>query len=163
LANSLVDTQTITDPVAGLIDIPLPPEVSLWPATWPARIAIASLLVAAVVGTWKFLRHRRANRYRREALAELKQIVRTASQPTATQLSLLVRRTALAAFPREQVAPLAGEAWLAFLDRSLDGTEFSAGAGRLLASAPYAPIAPGDRQLAGLVELTGRWIRRHHA
>jgi Domain of unknown function (DUF4381) len=162
LTNSLADAQTITDPVAGLIDIPLPPEVSLWPATWPARIAIASLLVAVIVGTWQFLRHRRANRYRREALMELKQIARMAPQPTATQISLLVRRTALAAFPREQVAPLAGEAWLAFLDRSFDGTDFSAGAGRLLASAPYELVPPGDRQLADLVELTGRWIRRHH-
>jgi hypothetical protein len=158
----LADTQTITDPVAGLIDIPLPPEVNLWPATWPARIAIALLLIVAIVGTWKFVRHRRANRYRREALAELKQITRMASQPIATQLTLLVRRTALAAFPREEVASLSGEAWLAFLDRSLDGTEFSAGAGRLLASAPYAPIPPGEHQLADLVELTRRWIRRHH-
>lgn len=158
----MADTQTITDPVAGLIDIPLPPEVNLWPATWPARIAIALLLIVAIVGTWKFVRHRRANRYRREALAELKQITRMASQPIATQLTLLVRRTALAAFPREEVASLSGEAWLAFLDRSLDGTEFSAGAGRLLASAPYAPIPPGEHQLADLVELTRRWIRRHH-
>ena len=156
------DPQPVVDPVAGLIDIPLPPPVSLWPATWPARIAIIALLAAAVVGTWQFLRHRRANRYRREALAELTQIAQMAPQQIAAQLSLLVRRTALAAFPREQIAPLAGESWLAFLDRSLDGTEFSTGAGRLLISAPYAPIAPGGRQLADLVELTRRWIRRHH-
>jgi Ca-activated chloride channel family protein len=120
------------------------------------------LFVAVVTETWQFLRHRRANRYRREALAELKQIVGMAPQQIGSQLSLLVRRTALAAFPREQVASLTGEAWLAFLDRSLDCTEFSAGPGRLLASAPYAPIGPGERQLVGLVELTRRWIRRHH-
>jgi Ca-activated chloride channel family protein len=158
----LVDTQTITDPVAGLIGIPLPPEISLWPATWPARIAIMVLIVSAVAGIWQWLRYRRANRYRREALAELAQIERTASQPIAARLALLVRRTALAAFPREQIAPLAGEAWLAFLDRSLDGTEFSAGAGRMLATAPYAPTPPNENQLVALVELTRRWIRGHH-
>jgi Ca-activated chloride channel family protein len=158
----LADTQTIADPVAGLIDIPLPPEISLWPTTWLARIVIVVLFLAVTTGTWQFLRHRRANRYRREALAELKQIVAMAPQQIASQLSLLVRRTALAAFPREQVASLTGEAWLAFLDRSLDGTEFSAGPGRLLASAPYSPLPPGERQLAGLVALTRRWIRRHH-
>jgi hypothetical protein len=160
-------TQPIADPVAGLIDIPLPQHVSLWPATWPARIAIVLLLAAAVATIWQFARHRRANRYRREALGELKRIEHAANgmaaQQTAAQLSLLVRRTALAAFPREQIAPLAGEAWLAFLDHGLGGTEFTNGAGRLLASAPYAPTAPGERQLAALVELTGRWIRRHHA
>jgi hypothetical protein len=78
------------------------------------------------------------------------------------QLSLLVRRTALAAFPREKIAPLAGEEWLAFLDRSFAGTGFSDGPGRLLASAPYSPMSPGERQLAALVELTDRWIRGHH-
>jgi hypothetical protein len=145
-----------------LIDIPLPPQVSLWPATWPARIAIIVLLAAAIVGTWQFLRHRRVNRYRREALAELTPIARMAPQQIAAQLSLLIRRTALAAFPREQIAPLAGESWLVFLDRSLDSAEFSTGAGRLLASAPYAPIAPAEHQLADLVELTRRWIRGHH-
>jgi hypothetical protein len=162
----LADAQRIADPVAGLLDIPIPPEVSLWPATWPTRIAIAVFLAAAIVSFWQWLRHRRANRYRREALAELKRIAQvpdgTASRQTAAQLSLLMRRTALAAFPRETVAPLAGKEWLAFLDRSFAGTEFSDGPGRLLASAPYSPKPLGDAQLAALVELTGRWIRRHH-
>jgi hypothetical protein len=162
----LADNQPIADPVAGLLDIPVPPEVSLWPATWPARIAIAVLLAAAIAGVWQWLRNRRANRYRREALAELKRIAqapgRMSSQPIAAQLSLLVRRTALAAFPRKTVAPLAGEEWLAFLDRSFSGTEFSGGPGRLLASAPYSPKSPDETQLAALVKLTGRWIRGHH-
>jgi Ca-activated chloride channel family protein len=167
LADSSADVQNLPpDPVAGLIDIPLPQQIGLWPATWPARIAVTLLFVAAVVAVWQFARRRRANRYRREALAELKQIERmprgTASLEIAARLSLLVRRTALAAFSRARVAPLAGEEWLAFLDRSLDGTGFSDGVGRLLASAPYAPIPPGERELAALIELTGRWIRRHH-
>jgi hypothetical protein len=160
------DAQAAVDPVAGLIDIPLPPQVSLWPATWPARIGIIVLLAAAITAIWQFLRYRRVNRYRREALAELNQIERSAGgmtpQQVAAQLSVLLRRTALAAFPRERIAPLAGEAWLAFLDRGLDGTDFSAGAGRLFASLPYAPVSPGKGQLATLVELTRRWIRKHH-
>jgi Domain of unknown function (DUF4381) len=161
----LADAHPTADPVAGLLDIPLPPEVQLWPATWSARIAIAVFLAAAIAGVWWWLRHRRANRYRREALAELKRIeeVREGmAQQSVSQLSLLVRRTALAAFPRNTVAPLAGEQWLAFLDRSFGGSEFSGDLGRLLASAPYSPDPPSETQLAALVELTGRWIRRHH-
>jgi hypothetical protein len=160
------DAQAIVDPVAGLIDVPLPPQVSLWPATWPARIAIIVLFAAAIAAIWEFVRYRRVNRYRREALAELNQIERSAGamapQQVAAQLSVLLRRTALAAFPRERIAPLAGEAWLAFLDRGLDATEFSNGAGRLFASVPYAPVSPEEGQLAALVELTRRWIRSHH-
>src|SRR5262249_17607722 len=116
----LADVKPIAnDPVAGLIDVPLPREVSLWPQTWPARIAIAVLLVGAIVGLWQFLRYRRANRYRREALAELARVANAGMAPSEclAQLAVLLRRTALAAFPREQVASLAGPAWLAFLDR----------------------------------------------
>jgi hypothetical protein len=156
------------DPVAGLIDIPLPQQVSLWPETSASRIAVVVLLVSAVVAIWRLIRYRRANRYRREALAELKRITRTpapdlAPNELAAQLSLLVRRTALAAFPREQIAPLSGAAWLAFLDRSSGGTEFSRGPGRWLASAPYARTEPGDSLRPALIELTRRWIRGHHA
>jgi len=74
-----------------------------------------------------------------------------------------VRRTALAAFPREHVAPLAGPAWLAFLDRSYGGQGFSLGPGRLLASAPYRRAAPDQAQLRALTALVRQWIRGHHA
>src|SRR5262245_54226779 len=59
------------DPVAGLLDIPLPQEVSLWPQTFEARLAAVVLLMALVAGVWSFLKYRRVNRYRREALSEL--------------------------------------------------------------------------------------------
>ena len=165
----MADVQTLPpDPVAGLIDIPLPQPVSLWPATWPARIALVLLFAGVIVAILQFVRQWRANRYRREALAELKKITHgpaadATSDALAMQLSLLVRRTALAAFPREQVASLSGAAWLAFLDRTLDGTEFSRGPGRWLASAPYARTGPNDSQRSALIEVTRRWIRGHHA
>lgn len=157
---------TNIDPVAGLIDIPLPPEVSLWPQTWEARIAIVLLLAAVITAVWRLARYWRTNRYRREALAELSRI----GNPTAsaggellTRLALLVRRTALAAFPREQVASLIGPAWLSFLDRSYGGQEFSRGVGRLLVSASYQRSAPGEAELQSLSALVRRWIKVHHA
>ena len=66
---------------------------------------------------------------------------------------MLVRRTALAVFPRETIAPLTGTAWLAFLDRSYGGDEFSQGAGRWLVSAPYQQTAPGRDELNALLGL----------
>jgi Domain of unknown function (DUF4381) len=127
----LAETQpAVTDPLVGLIDIPLPPPVSLWPQTWTSRIAIALVLTALVVALWRFVHAWRANRYRREALSELGAIgqrldVCEARGEGLAELSMLVRRTALAAFPRETVAPLAGPAWLAFLDQSYGGQGFS--------------------------------------
>lgn len=162
----MADTQPIiTDPVAGLIDIPLPEPVSLFPATWTSRIVIVLLVVGIVVAAWRLLHRFRANRYRRTALAELdrlQQMSGAVQDGMAASLALLVRRTALDAFPRETIAPLAGAGWLAFLDRSYGGHEFSEGAGRLLVSAPYRRSTEGAGDLQSLQDLVRRWIRGHH-
>jgi Domain of unknown function (DUF4381) len=164
----LAEVRTIPgDPVAGLIDIPLPQQVSLLPQTWPLRIAIALLLSTALVALWRFLRWRRVNRYRREALTELSRMERTfdidrAPAEFVDRLSVLVRRTALAAFPRETIAPLAGPAWLGFLDRTSGSLQFSQGPGRLLATAPYQRTAPDRAELSSLTSLVRNWIRKHH-
>jgi Ca-activated chloride channel family protein len=163
----LADAQpATTDPLAGLIDIPLPSQVSLLPQTWPSRIAIALLVISAIVCIWHLVRRFRANAYRREALRELVRIAGApdqAPQGLAAELAILVRRTALDAFPRETVAPLSGAAWLAFLDRSYGGDEFSQGTGRLLANAPYQRASAADNVRPELVMLVRRWIKVHHA
>jgi Ca-activated chloride channel family protein len=162
----LAEIQPIRDdPVAGLIDIPLPQETSLLPQTWPSRIALALLLAGVAAAIWGFVRHRYINRYRREALAELDRIRRAdpeARSELLARLTLLVRRTALAAFPRGTVAPLVGAAWLSFLDRSYGGEEFSRGVGRLLVDGPYQGRPPDDAELQSLVGLVSRWIKVHH-
>jgi hypothetical protein len=164
---ALADAQTLpTDPLSGLIDFPLPQEVSLWPQTWPLRVAVVLIVAGALWAIWRAVHRFYSDKYRREALAELKQIqaeADTAPDQVAARLSVLVRRTALGAFPRETVAPLAGPAWLAFLDHSYEGREFSEGAGRLLISAPYQRSSPDRRQLEALVGLVRLWIRGHHA
>ena len=161
------DVPAQPDPLAALVDIPLPPAVSLWPQTWTSRIAIAVLVVGIITALWWFIRWRHANRYRRAALAELDAIERGSTQApsngTVAALALLVRRTALAAFPREEVAALGGPAWLAFLDRHAVGHDFAQGPGRVLGSGPYQPSAIGDDQTRALIGVVRRWIRTHHA
>jgi hypothetical protein len=163
----LADARPVNiDPVAGLIDFPLPREVSLWPQTWEARIAIVLLLAAGIAAVWRFVHYRRVNRYRREALAELNAIAQappSGRKDPLTRLTLLVRRTALAAFPREEVASLGGLAWLTFLDRTYGGHEFSQGVGRLLVSGPYQRISANEGELQSLSGLVRRWIKVHHA
>jgi hypothetical protein len=151
------------DPVAGLVDIPLPMPVSLWPQTWPLRIVLAVLAASLIVGAWWLVRRWIRNRYRREALSELTRIEgaidHAAPAQTATALASLVRRTALAAFQREQVAALAGPAWLAFLDRTAGGNAFSEGAGRTLEIGAYRPKPVDAPALAAIVR---HWIKAHH-
>lgn len=153
-----------SDPVAGLVDIPLPAPVSLWPQTWPARVLVAVIAVGLVVGCWQLVRWWIRNRYRREALAELARVERMIQVTTSAELSAalasLIRRTALAAFPREQIAALAGPAWLSFLDRTANTDDFTGGVGRTLEIGAYQPESSSTPALLGAVR---HWIKAHHA
>lgn len=152
-----------TDPLAGLVDIPLPAAVSLWPQTWPSRILLAVVIVGLVWTAFWTVRRWRINRYRREALSELKRIEEGAAASTpaelADALASLVRRTALAAFPREEVASLTGAAWLSFLDRSDGRRAFSEGPGRALEISAYRQAPAVDT--SGLIKVVRSWIKSH--
>ena len=130
-----------------------PPQVSLWPQTggW-IWLGFAVACVAAWLGRRWFM-NRRANAYRRAAL---KAIAAAGDDPVA--LAVIVRRAALAGYPRVEVAGLYGEDWLAFLDQAYGGTGFREGPGRRLAVAPYTPVG----RAPGLAPLAALWVRHHH-
>ncbi|MBN9085288.1 MAG: DUF4381 domain-containing protein [Reyranella sp.] len=138
----------MSDPtdLSNLRDIVVPPDVSFWPPApgWWAVGAVCA--VAAGVAVAAAARHRRRNAYRREALRAL-------TTAEGADISTILKRAALAAFPREQVASLSGAAWLAFLDRT-GGTAF---ANTALLEMTYG--GRGDRDAA--VAQARRWIERH--
>ena len=154
-------TATASDPLHGLHDVHLPAAVSWWPPA-PGWWALAALLLVLCAAAWWTLRRYRASAARRGALRELKQLQQSgdnADTQFAAALNRLLRRYALACFPREQVAGLSGEHWLAFLDHSggLD-QRFQRGPGRQLLNAPYRRQGQVDRP--ALVELARLWIRQ---
>jgi hypothetical protein len=155
--------------LARLHDIVIPQAISYAPTTIGWYIVGALLLMVIAWLAAYMIRRRRASRYRREALAELTRIERrvqgTDGGEALTDLDVLLKRVALAAYPRVDVASLSGEAWLRFLDRSANTTQFSTGHGRALADLPYATA--GDRRTAGadglaLAAVARAWIRNHH-
>jgi len=135
-----------------LRDISLPDPVSWTPQTWAWYLLFAVVVAAVGVAAWLFIRHRRANRYRRLALAEIDRMGAWHVLPA------LVKRVALQAWPRERVAALTGPEWLAFLDESYGGNGFTAGSGRCLGDLAY-----GGGDGAAAVEVVRTWIRKHHA
>lgn len=147
-----------TDPadLSRLHDIVTPPPVSWWPPT-PAWYVLSAVVVfLAVLCAWYGFRRRRAGAYRRAALKELGSI----SGPG--QLPALLKRTALAAWPRDEVAGLSGRAWLDFLDRSASMKEFTDGAGRILPDIAYGNTDTlTEEDLSALTRLAERWIREH--
>lgn len=144
-----------TDPLAALRPLHAPDPVGWWPPA-PGWWLLAGLLLGMLGLIWWY--HRRFA-LRRVALTELRELVRR--EPDDTRLSAgvnqLLRRVALACFPRSQVARLSGEAWLQFLDSSSRDKGFSHGPGRVLATGPFAPACTLDR--AALIELARRWIQ----
>ena len=107
--------------IAQLADVALPPPVPWTPQTvgWEVLGVLAALL--ALYAIWRLLRRYRRNRYRREALAELKRIeAQWTGEPQTNAAALvalpeLVKRCALAAWPREAVAGLSGARWADFV------------------------------------------------
>lgn len=134
--------------------VPDPSPPSMWPETtgwiW-LGVILAGLVTLAMR---RYRARRRATAYRRAALAELAAV---GTDPAA--ISGILRRTALAAYPRRRVAPLDGEDWLSFLDETGGCTGFREGPGRALIEIPYSGrSSPGSDALE---RLAAGWVRRH--
>ncbi len=136
-----------------LIYPPEPVAVSLVPQTTGWLVLLVCLLVGLACLAWFLLIRYRANAYRRAALDAL---MRADGDPV--WLARIVRKTALEAFPRVEVASLYGKDWLTFLDDTCDGAEFVDGPGQFIARAPYqraAPVSEAD------IDAVRYWIANH--
>ena len=152
--------------LAALRDIHLPPPIAAGlpaPGWWFLALLLLIGLGACLV--W-LLNRWRASRYRRAAKAELAALLAAWQTHQDHQVHLealqhLLKRVALSCFPRSQVASLTGEAWVAFLDQSSAGRDFSMGAGEILIDGGYLPTATTEAELLGLHQAVLHWINRH--
>jgi len=139
--------------LSNLRDLTLPPEVALWPPAPGWWIVAAAGFVAVVILAAAATVRYRKNAYRREALRQL-----VAVDPGG--ISAILKRAALAAWPREQVAALTGAAWLAFLDRTGRTTAFTTGAGRHIETLAFGGTI--DRSSIDAAHAAARaWLRSH--
>ena len=161
----------MSDPASltQLRDIVEPAAVALWPPA-PGLVLLGMLIVLwAAVAVLFWRRHRQQNAYRRAALHDLAAIAERLRSPQGRtegirQLSVLLKRVALAAYPRARVASLCGDDWLDFLDRRIGGTRFSRGPGRVLAAAMADPAPGQDLSISecdGLIQHVRCWITDH--
>ena len=162
----------MADPASlqNLKDIIEPAAVRFWPPAPGVWLVVALVLIWAAAGVALGGCRWRQNAYRRAGLRELGRIRRHLSRPEGTKaavaaLSALLKRVALTAFPREKVAALSGDRWLAFLDASMPGGGFCSPPGNLLAESPYRPVDyslnVSDLQVDDLFHLAEVWIQRH--
>ncbi|UAB72841.1 DUF4381 domain-containing protein [Vibrio sp. SCSIO 43132] len=102
-----------------LAPIHLPQEPGIWPLAWGWWALIAAVVIALVLGVYFFQKYQKKVRAKREALKQIKNIT------SASESMNIVRQAALSYFPREQVAPLTGEAWYEFLDAQNGQSRFA--------------------------------------
>ncbi|WP_299893581.1 DUF4381 domain-containing protein [uncultured Ruegeria sp.] len=149
-----IDTtgKSLGDLLNMLEPTPEPATVSMLPQTW-GWLALAVILLGFVVlVSVVFVRRRQANAYRHHALAEL-------ANPdiTSAKVAEILRRTALVAYPRRQVAGIHGDDWLNFLSQTSDDTIFLSDIGQSLLVAPYKDLPPNR----ALTQLARHWVKSH--
>jgi hypothetical protein len=160
-----------TPSIFDLRDIVVPEPVGFWPPAAGVWVLVGVAGCALALLIWRGYLVWKSGAYRRAGLARLAQIEGQLASPGSEvaalrELSDLLKRVALAAFPRKQVAPLYGESWLRFLEHTCDSCTFTVGPGKLLNSV----TSTGQEALhvnadhgRELIDFARRWIKGHHA
>lgn len=161
--------QSTSSPLDQLADIHLPDGVSWWPLA-PGWWILLALLILAIIGFFIWRHRKQQNHYRILALQELDTIYAryNESQDAATYLqalSVLLRRTALTAYPRSFNASIKGIEWLNWLDAVCPALneKFSGELGQNLLNNIYQKNPHIDAP--GLQRISAAWItlhRNHH-
>lgn len=159
-----------TDPASldRLHDIIVPAAVP-WLPPAPGWYLLAALVIGLLM---LLIVHRamlwRANAYRRTALAELRVFSKGSAAVAEPRTKLrgaaeILKRTALVAAPREDVASLSGRPWIAWLNEHGGGSSFHGAVTRLLTTRAYQSDKSDleDHSLNDTLKVIGTWIVRH--
>jgi hypothetical protein len=131
--------------LSNLRDIVVPDPPALWPPAPGVWLMLGILAALVLAVAWYAHASWQRKAYRRAGLALL------GDARTAYDVAVILKRVALAAFPRGRVASLYGEDWVAFLNQTCSDSDF-AEVGTADAGAPPGPE---------LIQLADRWIRHH--
>ncbi len=141
----------------------VPPEAVSWlPRTAGWQLLGGVLAVLLLYRGWRGLRRWYRNRYRREAAARLQRLAGQPDTPLpAGEVNKLLKLTALAAFPREEVAGLYGPAWIDWLNRQCAAPAFAGEQAELLAEGTYRAVTVEGATRRRLLETSLTWVREH--
>ena len=133
--------------LANLHDIVVPDAPPLWPPAPGMWLFGAVVLSCVLVLVALVYLHRQRSAYRRAGLLLLE------TAESNYEVSVALKRVALAAFPREEVAPLHGQVWGMFLKQTCPAENFE----HLVGADESASATPQLKQSAAT------WIRHHQA
>ncbi|GMR15686.1 MAG: hypothetical protein BMS9Abin30_1329 [Gammaproteobacteria bacterium] len=153
----------------NLNDIVLPATVSWWPMATGWYVLFGLLLIAFAWFGYRSLRLWMNNRYRRAALRELRLLedrVHDTAERAANlrQIPVLLKRTALSVYPRNQVASLTGKDWYHFLNSTAKNPPFTESTAGTLDKISYScgDLRAVDSQAtAALLNASRQWLKYH--
>lgn len=148
------------------VEIIAPPPVPYEPKTAGWYVLAGVLLVVMGYGATRAVRRYRRDAYRRMSLGELRGLksrIGTDRHRVLLELPCLLKRSALAVFPREQVASLHGQTWLDFLEEKGPGTFSQSSKAALLTLTLGSPEDLPSAADGELMNSVGSWIRRHRS
>ena len=147
-----------------LNDVITPGQPGWWPLAvgwWLLATLCLLLIVCILLLTKKRKQHKKAAAWRDLALQEHRRIRSETDTRVVEELSVLMRRVALAVHPRTRIASVTDEQWLASLDAIGQTSEYTEGVGQLLYRMPYRPDGlVADDDLSQLLDLTENTILR---
>ncbi|MBS0358674.1 MAG: DUF4381 domain-containing protein [Proteobacteria bacterium] len=128
--------------LSALKDIHLPAPISYWSLAPGWYFLLLIVLIAAGIGAYFGWKHWHRSRAKNQALKKLIQLENAYRESkdvhsTVQEISILLRRVALAYFPRKQVAGLFGKSWIAFLEKTTPEKYFDKKTVELFVTASY--------------------------
>ena len=153
----------------NLNDIVLPATAGWWPLASGWYVLAGLVVIFISWFAYRSLRDWKANGYRRSALSELGTLSEGIQNPTGRSSSLrkipiLLKRTALAAYPRSEVAQLTGENWFQFLNSTLKKPSFTESTFNTLNQISYTTGDLNDingETANALLEACRQWLKHH--
>ncbi|MFC3153360.1 DUF4381 domain-containing protein [Litoribrevibacter euphylliae] len=146
------------------------PAIDSSPFVWPPALGwwlIAACLLVAIFfvakKTKQVLRKRAEYHYLSSAIDSLTVPSDSAPETDKTefikQLNRALKAIAIEKYGHSQVAPLSGESWLTFLDRSGNCNHFKNGAGKVFGQGLYQKERPKSPDLTHLKEVCILWCK----
>ena len=155
----------------NLNDIVLPATVDWWPLATGWYFLFGLLLIALAWFGYRSLHRWMNNRYRRAALQELQLLadrIHATEDRDANlrQIPVLLKRTALSAYPRSQVASLSGKDWFHFLNSTVKIPPFTDSTASTLNKISYSSgelSAVDSQATTALLNASRQWLKHHQA
>ncbi|MFT6051280.1 MAG: hypothetical protein ACJAZ0_001377 [Halioglobus sp.] len=148
--------------LASFVEVTMPQDVSWLPQTvgW-TWLALATLALSLRFA-WFALRKWHCNRYRKEALLQLRALdQKVDSSDLVAAINRVLKLAALVAYSRTRVAQLSGESWVDFLNGQCEQPPFGPEQSQLLAVSSYRAEAVTPASAQQILAASRLWVRVH--